>query len=384
MIHRILQDPPLGPSAGPQRKPRIDNSFPMSLLGCAKPGKTININKNRLFSALAARILFKIQNRTPRKTKEHPRNPSNCPNNRPDLNRVLVCLLIAGPNYRRRRHRFPCEFARSLRKQHPVGRAGTPAISKIAAYINGTWVIDVDGSLSMTGRERRLTVSELASHALGQTISRFVHLEMRSKMPTMQLDRRTFLRGSGVALALPLLARAQTRETNPMRMVCIGNPPGMLPEAFFPIRPGADYETPELLKPLEKHKKDFTVFSHPDHDAAGGHRAVHSFLSGIKDRDASAWPARNISIDQRAAEFAGARTRFPSIVASVGGAEGDMAPKMSWTRNGVNVPPVTKASDLFRALFLEDDPESRKRIAAGYDVNGNRANFLYLRARRGY
>ena len=166
MIHRILQDPPLGPSAGPQRKPRIDNSFPMSLLGCAKPGKTININKNRLFSALAARILFKIQNRTPRKTKEHPRNPSNCPNNRPDLNRVLVCLLIAGPNYRRRRQRFPCEFARSLRKQHPVGRAGTPAISKIAAFVNGTWAIDVDASLSMTGRERRLTVSELASHAL--------------------------------------------------------------------------------------------------------------------------------------------------------------------------------------------------------------------------
>ena len=190
-------------------------------------------------------------------------------------------------------------------------------------------------------------------------------------MIKMQLDRRTFLRGSGVALALPMLARAQDRKTNPMRMVCVGNPLGMLPEAFFPTRPGADYETPELLKPLEKHKKDFTVFSHLDHDVAGGHRAVHSFLSGIKDQDASAWPARNISIDQRAAEFAGARTRFPSIVASVGGAEGDMAPKMSWTRNGVNVPPVTKASELFRALFVVDDPESRKRIAAGYDVNGS-------------
>ena len=166
MISRILQHPLLWPSAVPKRMPRIDNSFPMSILGCAKPVKKIDFSKNQLFSAFPARILLKIQNRTPRKPEEPPRNPSNCPNNRPDLNRALVCPLIVRPNYRRRRQRFPCEFARSLRKQHPVGRAGTPAISKIAAFVNGTWAIDVDASLSMTGRERRLTVSELASHAL--------------------------------------------------------------------------------------------------------------------------------------------------------------------------------------------------------------------------
>src|SRR5262245_4150867 len=183
------------------------------------------------------------------------------------------------------------------------------------------------------------------------------------------LDRRTFLRGSGVALALPLLEAMQPSAKSPMRMVCVGNPLGMLPEAFFPARPGRGYETTELLKPLDRYRKDFTVFSHLDHDVNGGHRAVHSFLSGIRDSDASAWPSRNISLDQRAAEFVGARTRFPSIVASVGGSEGDLAPKMSWTRNGVNVPPVTSASELFRALFVADDPEARKRTAEGYDVN---------------
>ena len=156
-----------------------------------------------------------------------------------------------------------------------------------------------------------------------------------------------------------------------MRLVCVGNPLGLLPEAFFPQETGAGYRTPELLKPLEARRKDFTVFSHLDHDVTGGHRAVHSFLCGIRDQDASDWPERNISIDQRAAEHVGARTRFPSIVASVGRADGDMACRMSWTRNGVNVPPVDKASELFRQLFVAEDAESRRRRALGYDVSSS-------------
>jgi hypothetical protein len=185
-----------------------------------------------------------------------------------------------------------------------------------------------------------------------------------------------FLRGSGVALALPLLesmrpAWGAGTTKPPMRLVCIGNPLGMLPEAFFPIKTGRDYEITEELEPIERHRKEFTIFSHLDHDVAGGHRAVHSFLSGIKDADAMAWPSRNISIDQRAAEFVGSRTRFSSIVASVGGAEGDMAPQMSWTRNGINVPPIIRASELFRMLFVADDAASRKRAADACDVNGS-------------
>ncbi len=156
-----------------------------------------------------------------------------------------------------------------------------------------------------------------------------------------------------------------------MRLVCAGNPLGLLPNSFFPDQPGPDYATPELLEPLAHHRKDFTIFSHLDHDVSGGHRAVHAFLSGLRDQDASDWPDRNISIDQRAAEFVGAQTRFPSIVASVGHAEGDMACRMSWTRNGVNVPPVTKASELFGQLFVADDAEARRRRAHGYDVNSS-------------
>ena len=68
-----------------------------------------------------------------------------------------------------------------------------------------------------------------------------------------------------------------------------------------------------LLAPLEKHRENFSVFSHLDHDIKGGHFSVHSFLSGVKMGDAKGMPEGNISIDQRAAEHVGAETRFPSL-----------------------------------------------------------------------
>lgn len=156
---------------------------------------------------------------------------------------------------------------------------------------------------------------------------------------------------------------------SPMRMVCIGNPLGLMPDSFFPKGMGRDYELSPLLQPIARHRDDFTIFSNLDHDISGGHSAVHAFLSGIKDSDASDWPEGNISVDQRAAEFVGARTRYSSLVISTGSGEGDLRCKLSWTRNGVNVPPVTKARDLFRALFVNDDPKLLAKRQSAYGVN---------------
>ena len=76
----------------------------------------------------------------------------------------------------------------------------------------------------------------------------------------LHLDRRAFLRGTGVAMALPFLEamRPATRalsssssiSSSPTRMVCVGNPLGLVPDAFFPTKTGAGYETTPLLKPL--------------------------------------------------------------------------------------------------------------------------------------
>lgn len=176
------------------------------------------------------------------------------------------------------------------------------------------------------------------------------------------IQRRTVLRGLGLSIALPLFEReanASTVQGPPMRMVCVANPLGFIPDAFFPTQAGRDYQTTELLAPLPRDK--FTVFSNLDHGVSGGHSGVHAFLSGIRDNEANQFAAKNITMDQRAAEHVGSKTRFPSIVASVGQGNGTLAPQNSWTRNGVNIPPITDQRDLFQALFVDGDQSAKSQ-----------------------
>src|SRR5581483_794264 len=77
----------------------------------------------------------------------------------------------------------------------------------------------------------------------------------------------------------------------------------LLPEAFFPTKTGADYEMTKELQPLERHRKDFTIFSHVHHDIAGGHRAVHSFAAASRIRT----PGRRRSPYRRFGYLAGRR-----------------------------------------------------------------------------
>src|SRR5262245_31417647 len=89
----------------------------------------------------------------------------------------------------------------------------------------------------------------------------------------MKLNRRHFLRASGVSLALPWLealapARAGGAAAKPpRRMVCICTPLGLHPPCFFPEKAGKDYALSPYLKVLEDFRDDFTVISglwHPD------------------------------------------------------------------------------------------------------------------------
>ena len=85
--------------------------------------------------------------------------------------------------------------------------------------------------------------------------------------------RRNFLKSAGVAIALPLLeslpeAQAARKIGKPVkRFVCLSNNYGVYQKAFFPDvnQPGPNYEMPETLKSLEKHRKDITVFQNLDH-----------------------------------------------------------------------------------------------------------------------
>ena len=184
--------------------------------------------------------------------------------------------------------------------------------------------------------------------------------------PYRPISRRTLLRGAGVALSLPLLnamARAQTANI-PRRMFGICNNLGVLPGEFFPSVAGPDYTPSPYLKILQDYRNDFTVFSgvsHPNVD--GGHPSDISFLTAAPHPASSSF-RNTISLDQYIAERIGNQTRFPSLTLAVntGGRS------LSWTGNGVAIPPEQSASGVFRQMFIQGSPKEVEAKIAELDT----------------
>jgi hypothetical protein len=194
------------------------------------------------------------------------------------------------------------------------------------------------------------------------------------------LRRRTFLRGCGVAVALPFLEamlplRAAAAEPGQdaaavRRLVCVANPFGMIMDAFFPATAGLDAALPENLAQLEDLRGKFTVFSHLDHGLTGGHAGTHAFLSGVRSNEAAGLPDGNITLDQLCAERVAGKARFPVLNTSAGGNDGGGC-ELSWTRSGVMVPAIQKVNRVFQLLFTDDPPDQRDRRAERYRQQGS-------------
>lgn len=169
-------------------------------------------------------------------------------------------------------------------------------------------------------------------------------------MSGRRLTRRTLLRGTGVALALPLLesmfpAWAADKAVPPQRFVAINIPLGFYGPDFFPKDAGADYELSPYLQAAKDLRSDFTVISgtsHPDVD--GGHSAEKSFLTAAPHPGAPSF-TNTISLDQLLAKRIGDQTRFASLTLG--------SHSLSWSANGVVVPTESSPSALFEKLFLK-------------------------------
>ena len=180
------------------------------------------------------------------------------------------------------------------------------------------------------------------------------------------LPRRTFLRGAGVSLALPLLecmapsfARAADAAQPPRRMLVIANNLGVLPKFFFPQAPGRDYELSPYLSVLADLRQDFTVFSGLSHPGVtGGHSTDNCFLTAARGAFKSGF-RNSISLDQFAAEKLGQVTRFPTLNLGVNVDKGNRS--LSFTRDGVLLPAEDSAPKLYERMFVQGDPESVAR-----------------------
>ncbi len=138
------------------------------------------------------------------------------------------------------------------------------------------------------------------------------------------LSRRTVLKGTGVAVALPLLdamipaatALAATAAAPKPRAAFIYFPHGAVMDQWTPTKVGSDFELPQILAPLKPFQKQLTVISGLENKSAIA-APVHAitpgtWLSCIPPR-ISHDPLGGTTLDQIAAQHIGQNTPLPSI-----------------------------------------------------------------------
>jgi hypothetical protein len=148
------------------------------------------------------------------------------------------------------------------------------------------------------------------------------------------IPRRTFLRGAGAALALPLLdamvpalspiVKTASRAKSRLGFVYVPNGVAMNRTVNYwrPAQDGSAFEFSPILKPLEPLRDHITVVSGLNHrqaeafsDGGGDHsRASASWLSGVHPKQAEGADVRAAkTVDQIVADTIGKETQLPSL-----------------------------------------------------------------------
>jgi hypothetical protein len=200
------------------------------------------------------------------------------------------------------------------------------------------------------------------------------------------LSRRTFLRGSGVAIGLPLLdamlpawtAIVKTAANPTPHLGFLYLPHGAIMEAWTPPAAGSNIELTPILKPLAPYQKQLTIISGLENKGAIA-PPVHAlspgtWLSGVLPKEGQE-PHGGVTIDQMAAAHLGQDTPLPSLeVASEGrGGNGGACDRTYGCSYGNTISfrtpttPLPMEADprrLFERLFGQGDtPQERKAIA---------------------
>ena len=207
------------------------------------------------------------------------------------------------------------------------------------------------------------------------------------------MDRRTLLKGLGVAIGLPLLeamtpkgffnntvlaegessaakAAAPAAARLPVRLAFISQPNGMWMENFTPTKEGSDFDLPPSLQPFDEVKAELMVLSglaqdnaNAKGDGGGDHaRSAGAFLTGAHPFKT---PGSNIklgiSVDQFAANTIGQQTYLPSMElgCDTGRRAGDCdsgyacayVSNISWANETTPMPKQVDPASVFDRMF---------------------------------
>jgi hypothetical protein len=207
------------------------------------------------------------------------------------------------------------------------------------------------------------------------------------------IPRRTFLKGLGTAMAIPLLegmlpltAFATSPKARNVRMAFLSVPNGVNMGNWTPAAEGVTYEMPYTLLPLEDVRMSLNILTGLTQrnafdlgDGPGDHaRSAAAWLTGVHPKKTSGADIKNgISVDQVAAMHIGDRTPFPSIELGCerGAQAGDCdsgyscaySSTISWKAEATPMAKEVNPRLVFERLFGNGDPtetaESRFRRA---------------------
>jgi hypothetical protein len=201
-------------------------------------------------------------------------------------------------------------------------------------------------------------------------------------MSTSHIPRRTFLKGLGTSIALPMLdamapvrvlAAAGEKAAPPVRLAFLFVPNGVHIPDWTPKQTGANFDLPYILDPLEPVKNDLVVLSGLTHDKGrangdgpGDHaRSATVFLTGAQPlKSEGAGIRAGISADQYAALYAGQHTRFPSLeIGAEGGPQSGncdsgyscaYSRNISWRNETTPMAKEIKPRQVFERLFASE------------------------------
>lgn len=203
------------------------------------------------------------------------------------------------------------------------------------------------------------------------------------------IPRRTFLRGLGATVALPLLdgmvpafaSSLDSTSTPPVRLSIVYMPNGSIMDKWTPAAEGSAFQFSPILEPLAPFRDRLLVLSGLHNrpaeplpgETAGGHaRPAASYLTGVHLGKSE---ELGISVDQIAAKELGKNTPLPSLELSldqralVGGndnADSDAyLNTLSWRGAKTPVPVENNPRAMFERLFGATDtsnPAVRRRL----------------------
>ena len=153
------------------------------------------------------------------------------------------------------------------------------------------------------------------------------------------IPRRTFLRGLGTTLALPLLdgmlpafaSAADTASKTPLRFSTVYLPNGVMMDKWTPKTEGSGFELTPILEPLAPFRDHMLLLSGLSHKSGralqgentGDHaRAGATYLTGVHPRKTEgADTLAGVSMDQIAAKELGKHTQLASLELALDSAE---------------------------------------------------------------